>query len=375
MSSAPPAANPPRIPSLDGLRGIAALTVFVSHYSNKSGLWGGYAGQGAGQIGVMLFFALSSFLMFYLYFEQQQPKLQLVRNFAISRAARVLPLFFFMIIASLLLRAGGVAEGYGITAENIIRHFFLVQGNDVLWTIGPEIAFYGFFAILLIPPRSWAVTILMAVILLALLLGESVGEAGLGGSSNNLLRSFYAYKFFVIGPIVVFVVNRTRKIPPVVSWRLSSRVAAAAMIVIWFLHYPQIHGAVFGHILPQNGWNSLQVMFVVGLALYCAIQNPSLRAVLGTRPLMFLGDISYSVYLTHIFVLQLLGKYDLVVPNVLGLLACTALVIAVSFTTYRLIELPSRRYLRRFLVSGSPASDFALPRDTSVHTPTVPNRG
>ena len=44
------------IPSSDGLRGIAALIVVISHYSNETGVSDGILGWGGGKIGVMLFF-------------------------------------------------------------------------------------------------------------------------------------------------------------------------------------------------------------------------------------------------------------------------------------------------------------------------------
>ena len=47
----PPAVAASNVPALDGLRGFAALTVFVSHFSNAFNLWGGLLGSGAGQVG------------------------------------------------------------------------------------------------------------------------------------------------------------------------------------------------------------------------------------------------------------------------------------------------------------------------------------
>jgi peptidoglycan/LPS O-acetylase OafA/YrhL len=44
--------------ALDGLRGLAAYTVVISHFSNQTQIFGGLFGSGAGQVGVMLFFAL-----------------------------------------------------------------------------------------------------------------------------------------------------------------------------------------------------------------------------------------------------------------------------------------------------------------------------
>ena len=55
------------IRKLNTLRGLAALIVVVSHYSNATLIMGGLLGFGGGQFGVMIFFVLSGFLMSYLY--------------------------------------------------------------------------------------------------------------------------------------------------------------------------------------------------------------------------------------------------------------------------------------------------------------------
>ena len=66
----PSAARSNNIPALDGLRGLAAVIVLVSHVSNNVGLWGGVLGHGGGQIGVMIFFVLSGYLMGFLYLDR-----------------------------------------------------------------------------------------------------------------------------------------------------------------------------------------------------------------------------------------------------------------------------------------------------------------
>jgi peptidoglycan/LPS O-acetylase OafA/YrhL len=58
------------IRKLNMLRGLAALIVLVSHYSNATNLLNAMPGRGAGQLGVMIFFILSGFLMSYLYLKK-----------------------------------------------------------------------------------------------------------------------------------------------------------------------------------------------------------------------------------------------------------------------------------------------------------------
>ena len=88
-----------QIRRLNFLRGLAALIVVVSHFSNKTGAWGQLLGRGAGQIGVMLFFMLSGFLMTYIYWKREASQKNLLLFFQ-SRLARVVPLYLFVVLVS-----------------------------------------------------------------------------------------------------------------------------------------------------------------------------------------------------------------------------------------------------------------------------------
>ena len=81
-----------QIRRLNTLRGLAALIVLVGHYSNKARLWDALLGTRAPQLGVMLFFLLSAFLMTVLYLDREPTK-QAMRGYAMARIARVLPRF------------------------------------------------------------------------------------------------------------------------------------------------------------------------------------------------------------------------------------------------------------------------------------------
>jgi peptidoglycan/LPS O-acetylase OafA/YrhL len=87
-----------RYGSLDGLRGLAAFTVLMTHFSNFTNIWGGVLGYGAGQLGVMLFFCLSGFLMARLYMDRPFT-FGAVCDFFRRRLARVVTLYLALVVA------------------------------------------------------------------------------------------------------------------------------------------------------------------------------------------------------------------------------------------------------------------------------------
>ena len=132
---------------LNTLRGMAALVVLFSHYSNSTDVFGGAFGNGAGQFGVMLFFMLSGFLMSYLY-SHADPTPRNIRNFTVSRLARVVPAFYFVCLISfaLLNVSSTFSFVYGIhDVRDLASHLLFLYGDSVLWTIPAEIQFYSLF--------------------------------------------------------------------------------------------------------------------------------------------------------------------------------------------------------------------------------------
>jgi peptidoglycan/LPS O-acetylase OafA/YrhL len=118
------------IRKLNMLRGIAALIVAVCHYSNHTNFLNGMLGRGSGQIGVMIFFILSGFLMSYLYMKKKFGKNE-VSRFVIARAARVIPLFLVVVLCSYILQLFGI-KGilYNIPDKaSLFSHLALLSEN------------------------------------------------------------------------------------------------------------------------------------------------------------------------------------------------------------------------------------------------------
>src|ERR1044071_2250504 len=130
------------IKPLDGLRGLAAMIVYLSHVSNASGLMGAVLGHGDGQIGVVIFFVLSGFLMGHLYLDLA-PSARNVGCFLVRRLARVAPLYVVLVVASFLvimLVPPGPLWVYPINSPGrLFEHLALLRGRDVLWSVVAEI--------------------------------------------------------------------------------------------------------------------------------------------------------------------------------------------------------------------------------------------
>lgn len=133
------------IRKLNTLRGLAAIIVLITHFSDVTGWLDGSMGGRAGQYGVMLFFLLSGFLMSYLYFDKEFNK-GTIKRYILARAGRVIPLYLFVVFGSYLLYSVGFKGLYEISDPNkLIAHLVFIYGESVLWSIGPEIQFYFIF--------------------------------------------------------------------------------------------------------------------------------------------------------------------------------------------------------------------------------------
>ncbi len=89
------------IKALTGLRGFAALLVFVTHASHQRSFLPRSV-HIYGQVGVMLFFVLSGFLLGYLYLERSPSRKQLIR-YSAARIGRVVPLYLAVVLLSYAL--------------------------------------------------------------------------------------------------------------------------------------------------------------------------------------------------------------------------------------------------------------------------------
>ena len=286
--------NRTHIASLDGLRGLAASAVVISHITE---IYPAFPMPVAHEIGgnaVALFFALSGFLMTVLY-ASRPFDLHEVSSFIVNRFARIYPVYLAAVLFVTVL-SFIPAVGYYQPITNptqIFRHVAMMGSTGVFWSIPPEIQFYLAFPLIwmcMSQPARFQTVILLLLGMLALL-----ALTGFPGPGILLLSKLH---FFLAGVVAGhFHRQSTHGAPGAVHGALA--LGLTVMLLCYQTLFPQFVSATWG--LPT----ALAVMLIM---LTTAREHRLSAAVFASRPLRFLGDISFSVYLFHVPVMFLVGE-------------------------------------------------------------------
>lgn len=357
-----------RLHELDSMRAVAALGVICWHYVhafNAAPLGSLLAPfYGRGLLMVDFFFVLSGFVLTNAFWTDRRAP-----HFVASvraRVARMYPLHAAMLVTVAVLQCYlvmGLSAAPFIYTHNDPYHFvlnaLLLNGsglqegfsfNAPAWSISTEFLVNLVFLGLISLPRRFARIGLLLVGSVALgamaVRGVINGTRAFGVVDNDLVRTAAG---FVVG--VATAVARSRW-----SWRLPAWACDLAALVLL--------AACTVYLATRNLWSNtgdMLVCFVGFPALVLSVIGSGVvRSVLRLRPLVYLGEISYSIYLVH-FPVQLLIHVASVRTGVIPafgspwfFLAFIAVVIAVAAVTYRLIELPGKRVLMPGRVAPEP---------------------
>lgn len=324
------------IPSLDGLRFIAAFIVFVSHFSNATGLFGFVLGQGAGQVGVMLFFLLSAFLIGWLYLPFSFT-IKRAGDFSRRRAARVLPLYFLIVLLFWFAYKlyGPESPISSVQDSNLFEHLFLVRGQSIFWTIPVEIHFYLVFMIIWWLYSYWPDAIILLLVTVIFFFAY-VGEHGVLPNIQLALCIHY----FVAGLLCAIYVLRH---PNFLDQIWANRIFTLTFLSIPLL-YPKISNYFSGNNSPV--WASEYIMFVLVFLILSSVKSSISQLLLGNRIMRYLGNISYGIYLCHYPIIVIVGYYSIMREFIiLYFFTSFFITIICSSILFFGLERPSRRFL------------------------------
>ena len=321
---------PQFIPALNGLRGIAALAVLHSHAGWLPNAL--VALTDPGDRGVMLFFCLSGLLMAELYLRQDATRASIWR-FICARFARIFPLFVVVVIGSALIYHFDHRFPFQLGAFAVIKHLFLFGDGLTMWSISVEFQFYAIFVGLwllcaAVPEKHRTAGFALVCVGLAVALWVAEYPGG------KISITHYG-QFFLVGILAAIIHWR---IPAAGIIGRSANLVLPVLLVALML-WPS-HGA--------DPYQSLPLLILAGTVVLAAVAGRGFFAegTLGSHCMVYLGDVSFGIYLLHRPVIYFW-------ENLIGLqlhwtamyLIVTATLLAVSHIAHRWIEQPARRII------------------------------
>lgn len=345
----------PRLPGIHGLRAVAALGVLALHTAGIPALALPPSIAGFVQhlgIGVFLFFIVSAYSLLYSH-ERVAQTPGWVRVYLIKRLFRIAPLFWVMLAANWAHPFYGAWSAGEIAANAVFIFNFFPGWQESLvpagWTIGLEMPFYLCLPLLMLGirgPRTAALFLMVTAVVGVLdrvwLTAEGFGTPG-GYAALAFAANLYVFAVGIAAYHAVKAWTGSKA-----WWRLVGAVGAAIISLLMFDLRPN-------PTLYLGGAPNL-VLWSCALGMICAWQAVAPSWLLATRPMQWVGERSFSVYLLHPFVIFWLIKagayaaiYAAFAP-VIGLwsyLVCLALNVALvlpsAALTYRLIEVPGQK--------------------------------
>jgi peptidoglycan/LPS O-acetylase OafA/YrhL len=325
-----------RFAALDGLRGIAALWVVCFHYLTRYDDFFGRAGNTLfghltfpnGLYGVYLFFMISGFVIFMTLLRCRGPL-----DFIVSRFSRLYPAYWTAVALTASVAALYPLPGQEISLAQMVANATMLQTfvyiadvDGVYWTLAVELSFYAMMLAIFSAGLLRRIERVAWVWLAVAALSQLSSQAGFDLWYRVSLVLVLRYvEFFIAG--IVFYLAR-------VEGYTRQRVALLVCCV-------------------GLAWLSHGLLPAVALAGFCVLFHLCITyrvRWISTGPILWLGAISYPLYLTH----QMLGYRALSallahgVPPAVALAVVTAAALALASAITLLVERPAMVAVRRW---------------------------
>jgi peptidoglycan/LPS O-acetylase OafA/YrhL len=330
MSNKNSSMNNKSIEILQLLRAVAAIIVVMNHLLSES--FGGVF-KYIGGYGVNIFFVISGFIMTYTAINKNPVEfifdriIRIYPPYLISSFALIVISFFsfhkdlYFIVGNILLLPGS-DDGYRLA-------------NPVAWTLVYEIYFYIVFAfvLMMMPTRKYAALVcamlLCSSVLLIKFLYPFTGKYN-SLALHNIVQSYMIIQF-AAGCMIGIYYERIAK------FNMSQYAFLALSVILSVACFALID------LLPESDVSRYDIFYpfsILVVALSLTVRKCSFTK------LIYIGNASYSIYLTHPYFNIALSRMGLLDSKSITIIAVIAsIVVGVAFS--RMVEIPITKYLKR----------------------------
>ena len=349
-------------PDIDGLRAVAVIAVILFHL-NANWLPGGF-------LGVDIFFVISGYLIGGILYRELSTNTFSLKRFYLRRMRRILPAFFAVVVFTLIVGAQLMVPGSDEwnTARSSAKwsvffggNFFSALNTDYfaptvevqplnhLWSLAVEEQFYFIYPLILwaimgiikriLPPASSSLTRCVNVVLTALAIASfALAFLPISLHGTALVPYYLPHLRFgelLIGAILAVAVAQGNLQPSAKTATFVGSLSILVLIACLILPFPNTTPWFPGFAA------ALPCIASAGI-IYAGARPYWFASALSHRAVVFVGKISYSLYLWH-WPLLAFAHYALGRELSNTVLAATALLIVLlSLASYYLIEQPLR---------------------------------
>lgn len=347
------------IRTLTSLRIFFALMVFGAHcYVLDSGFDTHFFKEGF--VGVSFFFVLSGFIIAYNYQERLLTGVTTKCQFYVARIARIYPLHLLTLLIAACIGGYVVYSGaldwvgHFVASALLLQPFipsadYFFSFNSPSWSLGCEQLFYFSFPLLI--PFLKNMRILILVLLLCLL-------AMLAGMTLTPEEQIKAYWYvnpvtrlpdFFVGVLLYHFFQLLRN--KTISFSSGTSLEVGA-VVLFFLFY--FAAADIPKVYRYSCYYWLPVSILI---LVFALQKGGISRLLSTRILVIGGEISYSFYLIHLFIIltysEMAAQYQWTTRWMLSVPIIFCITLALSLLSYYYFEKPGNKWVKHILTKNN----------------------
>jgi peptidoglycan/LPS O-acetylase OafA/YrhL len=359
--------RPRHLAALTSARALFALMVMYHHFSGYHALAMPDWASNVGNIAVSWFFILSGFILAYNFPTLRAGEETL--RYIVSRFWRLFPVHAVTVLASIVVFSSSGLSMIRTYPANFLASLTLTHTwaaspfasqafNVPAWSISVEWSFYLLLPLLM--ARGWVVRTLLAVTAFAIAAtwGNALGCFASQANFQSPGDYFHAscYQVFLYWPparlweftLGIALCSLSSRIG---TWRGCAfvQVILTALVLWAFLDRSYLIGLIsFGYYSSFFGSWVITSLLGAALILALSLRGPIDRA-LSFPALVFLGDVSFSVYLTHMLVLRFADAHQIgyTQPMSVQFAGVCAVTVAISICLFLYVEKPSRLMLKR----------------------------